>query len=210
MTPKTPKSGQRGFLRASFPRGVPRMWQPGSTPVNKQLGARGAGERRLPQIDNPVLIAAVGVGAMGLSAALRRLRLGGRGGRPDRFAQWVYKSLEKVSLGDAELDSIVRDMKVDVLEGFGKLPLVSVDLYVDDGSPLWTSPLGQDMLEVVSEHVWDNPEIAPVAVRGRLLSVVDGHQIADMEALGFDGEIARPADLYERFGPPASDPKWRS
>lgn len=210
MTPKQTPRGRRRFLGAVFPRGVPRMWEPGSTPVNKQLGAPGAGERRLPQIDNPLLIAAAGVGAMGVGAALRRLRPGGRGGRPERFAQGVYKSLAAVSLGDAELDAIVRDMKVDVLEGFGKLPLVSVDLYVDDDSALWTSLLGQDMLEVVSEHVWNNPEIAPVAVRGRLLSAVDGHQIADMEALGFDGEIARPADLFERFGPPASDPKWKS
>ena len=73
-----------------------------------------------------------------------------------------------------------------------------------------------DMLSTVVKTMW-NMEIAPVAVRGRVLvresagAAEDGQEsvLADMTSLGYAGETARPDDLYERLGPPAADPTWR-
>ena len=67
-------------------------------------------------------------------------------------------------------------------------------------------------------------EMAPVIVRARVLiargdadssadaRVVPGAQtetVADMAVLGFEDEIARPDELYARYGAPDCDPAWR-
>lgn len=73
-----------------------------------------------------------------------------------------------------------------------------------------------DMLSTVVKTMW-NMEIAPVAVRGRVLvressgatKDDEARVLADMTSLGYAGETARPDDLYERLGPPAADPTWR-
>lgn len=74
----------------------------------------------------------------------------------------------------------------------------------------------RDMLSTVVKTMW-NMEIAPVAVRGRVLvressgatKDDEARVLADMTSLGYAGETARPDDLYERLGPPAADPTWR-
>ena len=61
---------------------------------------------------------------------------------------------------------------------------------------------------------------APVSVRARVLVAHDeagdleapGAQtdtVVDMSALGFADEIARPDELYDRYGAPECDPAWR-
>lgn len=188
-------------------RGLPRLWKRGSTPINKS-GLNDL-ERHLPQIDSPILLGAAAVGALGAGLALSRLRSGGRGGRSKRFEQWVCQALKRADGTIPEGDEVVRRIQVEVLEGFGKMPLVDIEILVDDQALVWTHLMGEDLLELVAKTAWNNPEIAPVAVRARLLSAIDGHEVADMSTLGFDAEAARPSDLFERFGAPASDPFWK-
>lgn len=269
-----------------------------STPVNKGMRGEAASTRRLPQIDNPVLVGAAGLGALAVGAAVKTLRPGRRGGRASRFRVLLARAALNGETGSgALLDP--DDVCVEVHEAFGKPPLVSVDvklraervrdvLAVDDEEPAapeaasgsGESPDGPleeaarvegriaeiaglmpratlvDLLTRVVEAAWDNPEIAPVAVRGRVLLVpdegetrtvgassvgstggfgvsaprsaggvlhrgrgVDGSRyvgepagariLVDMEDLGFVDETARPADLFDKFGAPSSDPSWR-
>ena len=105
---------------------------------------------------------------------------------------------------------------VEVGEGFGRPSLVSADTIVADGG-------GGDggsvpMLDRVTRALWDNPEMAPVNVRARVLQSTGGELeepgaqpecLADMTTLGFADEIARPDELFARYGAPASDPAWR-
>lgn len=136
---------------------------------------------------------------------------------------------------------------------------------LDEVSARWEEEAAA-MLSVVVDTIW-NLEIAPVAIRGRILmregvlrgsedargdvgdtegaassektlrvpeiperdegnsgastgtgaegrvaeeeSVASLRLVADMTALGYAGETARPDDLYERLGAPAADPTWR-
>lgn len=72
-----------------------------------------------------------------------------------------------------------------------------------------------DLLERLVQAVWDNPEIAPVAVRGRGVLTDNSPEMKvkavtiDMTDIGYQDETARPADLYRNLGAPASDPQWR-
>lgn len=105
---------------------------------------------------------------------------------------------------------------VEVGEGFGRPSLVSADIIVADGQ-------GGDggavpMLDRVTRALWDNPEMAPVNVRARVLQSTGGELeepgaqsecLADMTTIGFTDEIARPDELFARYGAPASDPAWR-
>lgn len=134
-------------------------------------------------------------------------------------------------------DTIVAQVRVG--EGFGKPLIVTVDLVVPDPErELVALPkqeqknlrgLAADLLDRVLRVLWDNDEVAPVAVRGRILIERDPDVIAsmgasaeeqppsrpgevvvvDMKTLGFLDEIARSEDLYARLGPPAADPTWK-
>lgn len=246
-----PRKPFYGFLRGLS---APRLRLRGSTPVNKVVGSSGlgsgltggsaassamptqgaSGQRRLPQLDNPLLLGVAAVGALGAGLAITRLSSSGRGGRPTRFTGWVTSALVDAGYtihptphdisaapGDSATSSdgsapsaaarhaVVRDLDVDVLEGFGKLPLISVDVRVDDASPLWSEVVGEQLLDIVAKAAWHNPEIAPVAVRGRLIGVEDGTEVLDMSGIGYETETAHPEELFARFGPPTSDPSWR-
>ncbi len=90
--------------------------------------------------------------------------------------------------------------------------------------------LGSDLFDRVVSAVWNNPEMAPIGVRGRVIAVhgeVDQDEanqaeslagtdlrpneelLFDMRDLGYVDEIARVDDLYQRYGAPAFDPLWR-
>lgn len=187
---------------------IPRLRHRGSTPVNK-VSASGS-QRRLPQIDNPLLLGAAAVGALGAGLTVTRLRSGGRGGRNERFAAMLGQALSEAVTGAASArHKTIHDVRVEVLEGFGKLPLVSVDVVVDEASPLWSDVVGQRILDTVGQSAWHNPELAPVGVRARIISQVDDRELMDMSALGYEGEAAHPEELLSRYGAPAYDPLWK-
>lgn len=181
----------------------------GSIPVNKSVD--GMPTRRLPQMDNPILLGAAAVGAVGAGLAVTRLRSAGRGGRDERFSQWLKIALEEAGFAvrtTGEYASFVTNLEVSVLEGFGKLPLVNADVTVDVESPLWSPVVSEQIVETLAQAAWHNPEIAPVAVRARIVAGANGEEICDMRSIGAEAEVALPADLFRRFGPPAFDPTW--
>lgn len=260
----------------------------GSVPVNK--GSRGA-SRRLPQIDNPVLIGVAGLGALGAGLALRSLRPTHRAGRSERIRMLVSDAVQQgVEIHGPEAEPASVDVQVH--EAFGKPPLVSIDVRMERAPD---QEAAQDLLDRAARAAWDNPELAPVAVRARVLLVGQGGSagpdrenvvpadagagagagagadgdgdvragedttrrverdgdalpgadsgsvsdtradnaeisrarrnrlvlpvrrdrdpsakvLVDMTSLGCEDETARPADLYARYGSPASDPNWR-
>ena len=209
-----------------------RRWMRVSTPVNKAAssGLRG----RLPQIAGPLMIGALGVGALGAGIAWRALSSTRGTGRTQRFVDLAAAALEsgfplrtnEAGTGDAGVGAdgagraLRRVVHVEVGEGFGRPSLVSIDVVVSAADVLSEREAATRALDAITRATWNNPEMAPVSVRARVLVAHDeagdleapGAQtdtVVDMSALGFADEIARPDELYDRYGAPECDPAWR-
>ena len=214
-----------------------RRWMRVSTPVNKAAssGLRG----RLPQIAGPLMIGALGVGALGAGIAWRALSSTRGTGRTQRFVDLATAALESGfplrvdEAGDGEAgvgaegvagEGVARAPRrvvhVEVGEGFGRPSLVSIDVVVSAADVLSQREAATRALDAVTRVTWNNDEMAPVSVRARVLLAhadagdleAPGAQtdtVVDMSALGFADEIARPDELYDRYGAPDCDPAWR-
>lgn len=208
-----------------------RRWMRVSTPVNKAAssGLRG----RLPQIAGPLMIGALGVGALGAGIAWRALSSTRGTGRTQRFVDLVTAALEsgfplRVDeagdgagvAGEGVARAPRRVVHVEVGEGFGRPSLVSIDVVVSAADFLSQCEAATRALDAITRVIWNNDEMAPVSVRARVLLAHDevddleapGAQtdtVVDMNALGFADEIARPDELYDRYGAPECDPAWR-
>ena len=201
-----------------------RRWMRVSTPVNKAAAAGLRG--RLPQIAGPLMIGALGVGALGAGIAWRALSSTRGTGRTQRFVDLATAALESDfpapahEAGAGEARAPRRVVHVEVGEGFGRPSLVSIDVVVRPSDPLADREEATRALDAITRATWNNPEMAPVSVRARVLVSHDdasdleapGAQtdtVIDMSALGFADEIARPDELYDRYGAPDCDPAWR-
>ena len=113
-----------------------------------------------------------------------------------------------------------RVVHVEVGEGFGRPSLVSIDVVVSAADVLSQREAATRALDAITRVTWNNDEMAPVSVRARVLLAhneaddleAPGAQtdtVVDMSALGFADEIARPDELYDRYGAPDCDPAWR-
>lgn len=113
-----------------------------------------------------------------------------------------------------------RVVHVEVGEGFGRPSLVSIDVVVSAADFLSQREAATRALDAITRVTWNNDEMAPVSVRARVLRARDeaddleapGAQtdtVVDMSALGFADEIARPDELYDRYGAPECDLTWR-
>ena len=203
-----------------------RRWMRVSTPVNKAAssGLRG----RLPQIAGPLMIGALGVGALGAGIAWRALSSTRGTGRTQRFVDLATAALEsdfplrvdEAGAGEGAARAPRRVVHVEVGEGFGRPSLVSIDVVVASSDALSEREAATRALDAITRATWNNPEMAPVSVRARVLGAHDdaddletpGAQtdtVVDMSALGFADEIARPDELYDRYGAPDCDPAWR-
>ena len=208
-----------------------RRWMRVSTPVNKAAssGLRG----RLPQIAGPLMIGALGVGALGAGIAWRALSSTRGTGRTQRFVDLATAALdsgfplrvdEAGAGGGSGAEGAARAPRrvvhVEVGEGFGRPSLVSIDVVVASSDALSEREAATRALDAITRATWNNPEMAPVSVRARVLGAHDdaddleapGVQtdtVVDMSALGFADEIARPDELYDRYGAPDCDPAWR-
>ena len=206
-----------------------RRWMRVSTPVNKAAssGLRG----RLPQIAGPLMIGALGVGALGAGIAWRALSSTRGTGRTQRFVDLVTAALDARFPERTTDEACVNDassgqhrvVNVEVGDGFGRPCLVSIDVVLPAQDAL-TDPVAATLaLDEVTRATWNNDEMAPVSVRARILVArtddndeeslaAPGAQtdaVIDMTALGFADEIARPDELYDRYGAPECDPAWR-
>ena len=203
-----------------------RRWMRVSTPVNKAASAGLRG--RLPQIAGPLMIGALGVGALGAGIAWRALSSTRGTGRTQRFVDLATAALEsdfplrsdEGVAGEGAARTPRRVVHVEVGEGFGRPSLVSIDVVVASSDALSEREVATRALDAITRATWNNPEIAPVSVRARVLVAHDdvsdleapGAQtdtVVDMSALGFADEIARPDELYDRYGAPECDPAWR-
>jgi len=203
-----------------------RRWMRVSTPVNKAAssGLRG----RLPQIAGPLMIGALGVGALGAGIAWRALSSTRGTGRTQRFVDLATAALDSgfplrsdEGVADEGAARVPRRVvHVEVGEGFGRPSLVSIDIVVASSDALSEREVATRALDAITRATWNNPEMAPVSVRARVLAAHDeagdleapGAQtdtVVDMSALGFTDEIARPDELYDRYGAPECDPAWR-
>lgn len=203
-----------------------RRWMRVSTPVNKAAssGLRG----RLPQIAGPLMIGALGVGALGAGIAWRALSSTRGTGRTQRFVDLATAALEsdfplrpdEGVAGEGAARAPRRVVHVEVGEGFGRPSLVSIDVVVASSDALSEREAATRALDAITRATWNNPEMVPVSVRARVLVAHDdvddleapGAQtdtVVDMSALGFADEIARPDELYDRYGAPECDPAWR-
>ena len=203
-----------------------RRWMRVSTPVNKaaSVGLRG----RLPQIAGPLMIGALGVGALGAGIAWRALSSTRGTGRTQRFVDLATAALDsgfplrvdEAGAGEGAARAPRRVVHVEVGEGFGRPSLVSIDVVVASSDFLSEHEAATRALDAITRATWNNPEMAPVSVRARVLLAHDeaddleapGAQtdtVVDMSALGFADEIARPDELYDRYGAPDCDPAWR-
>ena len=203
-----------------------RRWMRVSTPVNKAASAGLRG--RLPQIAGPLMIGALGVGALGAGIAWRALSSTRGTGRTQRFVDLATAALDsgfplRSDEGVADEGAARaprRVVHVEVGEGFGRPSLVSIDVVVSAADVLSQREAATRALDAITRATWNNPEMAPVSVRARVLVAHDaaddleapGAQtdtVVDMSALGFADEIARPDELYDRYGAPECDPAWR-
>lgn len=203
-----------------------RRWMRVSTPVNKAASAGLRG--RLPQIAGPLMIGALGVGALGAGIAWRALSSTRGTGRTQRFVDLATAALDsgfplrvdEAGAGEGAARAPRRVVHVEVGEGFGRPSLVSIDVVVAFSDALSEREVATRALDAITRATWNNPEMAPVSVRARVLVAHDevgdleapGAQtdtVVDMSALGFADEIARPDELYDRYGAPECDPAWR-
>ena len=203
-----------------------RRWMRVSTPVNKATSAGLRG--RLPQIAGPLVIGALGVGALGAGIAWRALSSTRGTGRTQRFVDLATAALDsgfplrvdEAGAGEGADRAPRRVVHVEVGEGFGRPSLVSIDVVVASSDELSEREAATRALDAITRATWNNPEMAPVSVRARVLGAHDeagdleapGAQtdtVVDMSALGFADEIARPDELYDRYGAPDCDPAWR-
>ena len=203
-----------------------RRWMRVSTPVNKATSAGLRG--RLPQIAGPLMIGALGVGALGAGIAWRALSSTRGTGRTQRFVDLATAALEsdfplrsdEGVAGEGAARAPRRVVHVEVGEGFGRPSLVSIDVVVASSDALSEREAATRALDGITRATWNNPEMAPVSVRARVLVAHDeagdleapGAQtdtVVDMSALDFADEIARPDELYDRYGAPECDPAWR-
>ena len=203
-----------------------RRWMRVSTPVNKATSAGLRG--RLPQIAGPLMIGALGVGALGAGIAWRALSSTRGTGRTQRFVDLATAALDsgfplrsdEGVAGEGAARAPRRVVHVEVGEGFGRPSLVSIDVVVTSSDELSEREAATRALDAITRATWNNPEMVPVSVRARVLVAHDNADdleapgartdtVVDMSALGFADEIARPDELYDRYGAPECDPAWR-
>lgn len=156
-------------------------------------------------------------------------------GRSRRIAETVSHNIQPGPLLDMLPQPSDLAVRLELDEGFGKPLLVTMDLVVtsvlqrlselSEGERETLVILFTDLLDRAVQAAWDNREVAPVSVRGRVVVQTGGspeggrhfrpsrhpHEmvVVDMKSLGYEDEIARAEDLYERFGAPLADPGWQ-
>ncbi len=151
-------------------------------------------------------------------------------GRPQRFTWLIRRSFQDRLLGIVAQRTGGVNVQVQFLQAFGKPMVIDFDIGVtreqyrqmeealltqgvEEESRYSYRVFVEDILDLAARALWDNPEVAPVALRGRISVGPDDdgevEVLHDLRDVGFADEMARPEDLYRRYGAPASDPDWK-
>lgn len=160
-------------------------------------------DRQIPKLSSWLSKSVLGGVARAARATLKDLRPKKKPGRNARFEELVHDRLLHSPFADYAMRGHLR-YRVGVRESFGKPLLVNFDLLVpatatrEAGGEL-SRPLLEDVLERVVQTLWHNPEVAPVAVRGRVVTWEDS---------GVEGPQASEAE--DRAQDPAQDPDFGS
>ncbi|WRS30849.1 hypothetical protein U6G28_03960 [Actinomycetaceae bacterium MB13-C1-2] len=150
-------------------------------PINKGHG-EGSGERELPQITGPKTIRTLGAVRSLVRSTVGHLKPVIPPGRNERFRNLIMVVLDASPLVEEVRKWSDIDVRAEVFEGFGKPTLVNFDVILTDHDPnhselegvskaeqLSLGVLGEDVFERAVEAIWNNPEMAPVGIRGRVL-----------------------------------------
>lgn len=199
-------------------------------PSNRET-SKSLSVRRLPQITSRTSIAGLSAVRSAVRGLLGNLKPTFPPGRDERFRNLIVEAVGGAEVLRTIQQEHATDVRAVVLEAFGKPTRVEFDLVVYDPDdrlhPLREPVLAADLLYRAIRAVWDNPEMAPVAVRGRVVAVrrnptadggtwnrahsdqsPDESVLLDARDAGFVEPLARAEDLYEHFGAPMSDPTW--
>ncbi len=247
--PKFPKIEGLGeyddFSEYDKPNSSQSKWlQHASFPDTKILPEK-LSQARLPQIRSPRILRALNMSEKIYHTLTKNLHRHLPASLDQELRHLVLEDLQHTHRA---LEGVrVIDLQLKLRLAFGKPTLISADLLVEV-RPADIRQIGQipadrqqtqtpqqfflvDLFSQLVEKLWDNPLLAPVAIRARLMQATgsteipsidsnprstENHQhfaeptiLADMRVLGYPDEIARPEDLYANFGSPAADPKWR-
>ncbi|MDO5033893.1 MAG: hypothetical protein Q4E01_00680 [Actinomycetaceae bacterium] len=163
-----------------------------SLPVNKFDSVQRVG-RKMPAIHNPVLIGGLGVAAVGAGAAVKYLKPMAASRQDKQLREMLAEKLARVP-GLSEVE-------VETKQAFGKPLLVRTQVSL---SEMPVSPT--DLLDRTARYLWDGAPKSPVALQVSLSGPGERWTLVDLD---FPDEVARPHELFERFGAPASDPTWK-
>lgn len=161
-------------------------------PVNK-FASTSRRDRKMPAIHNPALIGGLGVAAVGAGAAMKYLK-------PMATSRQDQQMREMLTERLAKTPGLAR-ISVETKQAFGKPLLVRARVEL---SEIPVSPT--DVLERTAHYLWDYAPKTPVALSVTVLGPGEHWNLVDLD---FRDEVARPHELYERFGAPASDPTWK-
>lgn len=150
-------------------------------PINKGATEEEA-VRELPQITGTKTIRALGTFRDLARSTIGNLKPQIPPGRNERFRTLITGVMDASPLIEEVRNWASIEVRAEVFEGFGKPTLVSFDVVLVDHDPnhdelegvskaekLSLGVLGEDVFERIIEAVWNNPEIAPVGIRGRVV-----------------------------------------
>lgn len=177
------------------------------------------GSRVMPEIENPMIIGVLGLVAAGVSAAATHLKPMAHPSRESsRIAQVIDGHVRETLTAHHSFSVVDRcgismgepwDVKVAVRTrvAFGRPCLVEVRIDIETGNAGRdiNDEAGVAAVTRAARDAWDCAPHAPASVRVSVRS--REHEWALRDA-GFEENLARPRELFERFGPSASDPSW--
>ena len=146
---------------------MPKRVEPGSPDKDRQI----------PKVGSWFSKSVFASATRAVHAALTDVRRGREPERDQRFEQLVHDRLLHSPFADLAMREDLR-YRASVRESFGKPLLVTFDLLIPhdatrEGGGRLSFELLKDVLERVAQTVWHNPEVAPVAVRGRIVTRED-------------------------------------
>lgn len=126
--------------------------------------------------------------------------------RPARESVPTTAIAERLAAQLTQISGVV-DASVTVARRFGAATMIEFNLVVDTNLIS-----GETALERAVEICWDNRWLAPVGLRphARSLPTQSGQvETWNGRSIGFSDTVLYPRELFDRFGAPRADMRWR-